>query len=80
MAVTPTQLRENLYKILDQVIETQVPVDILRKGHIVKLMVGPSKISRKLSTLKAHPEALCVDPDLFIETDWSINWQKGMDL
>jgi hypothetical protein len=67
MTVTPTQLRENLYKILDQVIETQQPIEILRKGQIVKLVAEQAGNHNKLSNLKAHPNFICTDPDTFVE-------------
>ena len=37
MPITPTQLRANLYKVLDQVIETQQPIAINRNGQIIKI-------------------------------------------
>lgn len=80
MSVTPTQLRENLYKLLDQVIETKKPLEILRKGQIVKLVFEQKKGSRKLDSLEAHPDAICSDPDDFVQMDWSSNWQEGHDL
>lgn len=45
MPLKPTQLRKNLYKLLDQVIETQNPIEINRNGHIVKLVVEQKKIT-----------------------------------
>lgn len=80
MTVTPTQLRENIYKILDQVIETQIPVEIVRKGKILKLAIEPKKELRKLANLKAHPGTLCADPESIVEMDWSSYWQGGPNL
>lgn len=80
MTVTPTQLRKNLYKILDQVIETQRPIEIIRKGKIVKLVFEQKKEPHKLANLEAHPSAICADPESFVQMDWSSSWQKGCDL
>lgn len=80
MTVTPTQLRENIYKILDQVIETQVPVEITRKGHVLKLVVEQKKRQSKLANLKPHPGTLCADPESFVQMDWSSHWQGGKEL
>lgn len=80
MTVTPTQLRANLYKLLDQVIATHKPIEILCKGQIVKLVIEPKKTRGKLSNIKAHPGTLCVDPDSIVHMDWSSQWQKGSDL
>ncbi|MCK4542739.1 MAG: hypothetical protein KAU17_10950 [Spirochaetales bacterium] len=38
MPISATKLRQDLYNILDQVIETGVPLEIARKGHIVKIV------------------------------------------
>ncbi len=33
MEVNPSELRQNIYNLLDQVIETGIPLEIKRKGH-----------------------------------------------
>lgn len=78
MAITPTQLRTNLYNILDQVIETNRPVEIHRKGKILKLVVD--RMPSKLSNLKSHPKTISVDPEDLVHVDWFSYWQKGNDL
>ena len=80
MPLKPTQLRKNLYKLLDQVIETQNPIEINRNGHIVKLVVEQKKNHCKLANIKAHPDAICADPDSFVHIDWSSHWEEGRDL
>ena len=74
MAISPTKLRENLYNLLDQVIETQKPLEIVRHGHLLKLMV--EKKSGKLAHLASHPEAMRGDPEAFVQIDWSEHWNK----
>lgn len=78
MTMTVTQLRSNLYKILDQVIETQKPIKIMRKGQMLKIMPEKKKPRSKLENLKPHPNVVCGDLDSFVHIDWSSNW-KGMD-
>jgi hypothetical protein len=80
MTVSPTHLRENLYNLLDQVLETQKPIEILRKGQIIKLSVEQKKGHKKLANLEAHPNALCDDPESYVQIDWSSHWQDGHDL
>lgn len=80
MTITPTQLRENIYKILDQVIETQNPIEILRKGQILKLIIEPKKSRGKLANLMAHPGTLSTDPESIVQMDWSSHWENGDDL
>jgi hypothetical protein len=47
--LTTTQLRANVYNILDNVIETGKPVKVSRKGYIIKITVEESK--SKISSL-----------------------------
>ena len=61
MTITPTQLRANLYKILDQVIETQQPIEILRNGQVLKLTIASQKSRRKMANLQAHPGTILGD-------------------
>jgi hypothetical protein len=37
MALTASKLRENIYKILDQILETGVPVEIERDGKLLRI-------------------------------------------
>jgi prevent-host-death family protein len=78
MSITPTQLRADLYNILDKVIETHQPVEITRKGHILKLVVEEK--SNKLDTLKPHPGTLQGDPESIVSMDWSSYWQGDKEL
>lgn len=79
MAMSATELRANLYKILDEVIATQEPVEIARNG--VLLMIVPKKKSRaKLKNLKSHPDVMCADPESFVHGDWSDYWKGEKDL
>jgi hypothetical protein len=80
MAITPTQLRANLYKVLDQVIETKQPIAINRNGQIIKLVLEPKKNHGKLANLTPHPNTLCVDPENIVQMDWSSHWQGDKNL
>ena len=37
--LTPTELRNNIYNVLDEVLATGIPVEIIRKGRILKIIV-----------------------------------------
>ncbi len=76
MAVNPSELRQNIYNLLDQVIETGVPLEIKRKGHTLKIV--PSKPVSKLSTLKSNPESIVGNPEDLVNTDWSENWKPDL--
>jgi len=46
--MTPSRLRENLYRILDQILETGEPVEILRKGKKLKIIPERSRSLERL--------------------------------
>ena len=73
MPITASKLRENVYRILDEVIETGVPVEIVRKGSIVKLV--PEKPVSKLDRLPKR-SVFVGDPDDIIGMDWSKEWTE----
>ena len=50
MPVKPSQLRENIYRILDQVLETGVAVEIERHGKLLRIV--PVEPRSKLDNLK----------------------------
>ena len=75
MRITASKLRENIYRILDEVIDTGMPVEIIRKGTVVKLV--PEKRISKLSRLKKRRGISFVgDPDDIIKMDWSKEWSE----
>jgi len=74
MPITASKLRENVYKILDEVIETGVPAEIVRKGVVLRIV--PNKPVSKLARLKKHPGAFVGDVEDIIGMDWSIYWSE----
>ncbi len=73
MEVNPSELRQNIYNLLDQVIETGIPLEIKRKGH--KLKIIRAKPVSKLANLKLNPECIVGDPEDLVSIDWSQNWK-----
>ena len=73
--IKPSQFREDIYNLLDQVIETGAPIEIKRKGKVLKVTLD--KRSSKLSNLKKR-DVLVTKPDYYVHLDWSKKWQyKG---
>ncbi len=72
MAVTASQLRTNIYRLLDEVLETGVPLEIQRNGRTLRIVADeqPSKLAR----LIPHPGYIVGDPDDLVDTDWSEHW------
>lgn len=72
MALKASTLRENIYNILDQILETGVPIEIERRGKILKII--PAEPKNKLDNLKARPYLLS-DPEELVHLDWSGEWR-----
>ena len=75
MAISSTRLRQNLYSILDQVIETGVPVEIERKGHALRIV--PEKSLSKWERLERR-HIVNGDSEDLVHIDWSKEW-RGRD-
>ena len=72
MALKASSLRENIYRILDQVLETGVPVEIERHGKLLRIVSEEPR--SKLDSLKARPYLLA-DPEDLVHLDWSGEWR-----
>ncbi len=73
MAITASGLRQNIYKLLDQVINTGTPLEINRKGN--KLKVITVRKNNKLKNLKRRDIIKC-NPEKLVHIDWSSEWKK----
>lgn len=70
--ITPSELRQNLYNLLDQVILTGEPIEIKRKDKVLKIIMEPSK--SKLDNLKKRDVLNCA-PDEIIHNNWEKEWK-----
>lgn len=73
MAHTASQLRQDVYRLLDEVLETGVPLEIERNGRLLRIV--PVDAPSKLSRIRGNPNALIGDPDDIVHMDWSENWR-----
>lgn len=73
MSMTASELRQNVYRIIDQVLETGVPVEIERAGRRVRLV--PEETPSKLARLMPHPGTIVGDPEDLVHVEWSSEWQ-----
>ena len=72
-ALTTTALRADLYRILDGVLETGIPVEIERNGR--RLRIVPAEERSRLSRLRPHPGAIVGDREELVHMDWSGEWR-----
>ena len=70
--VTPSQLRADIYRLIDQVLETGEPLEIERKGQRLRLV--PQEPGSKIDRLRPIRDLVIGDPDDLVETDWSAEW------
>ena len=73
MRITASKLRENIYQILDEAIATGKPVEVARKGTVLRIV--PEKRLSKLARLKKRT-GFVGDPDDIIGLDWSREWTE----
>lgn len=71
--ITASELRARIYNLLDQVLETGEPLEIERKGRILRIVAEeqPSKLGR----LVRRDHVIKGDPDSLIHVDWSAEWR-----
>jgi antitoxin (DNA-binding transcriptional repressor) of toxin-antitoxin stability system len=77
--VTPSHLRQNIYRLLDRVLATGEPLTINRKGSTVLLIPGQVP-SERLSAIRTNPSVITGDPEGLVSVDWSAAWDADREL
>lgn len=72
--VTPTELRMNIYNLLDEVLQTGLPIEI-KKGDRRLRIISVAKTD-KFQNLVARPDVIQGDPDSLI----LLNWEEEVNL
>lgn len=70
--LTASKLRSNIYRILDEALETGVPVEISRNGR--RLMIVPDSPTNKLDSLVPDPGFITGDPNDLDGVGWADEW------
>ncbi|RTZ83838.1 MAG: type II toxin-antitoxin system Phd/YefM family antitoxin [SAR324 cluster bacterium] len=78
MEITPSELRRNIYRYLDTVLEKGEPLEIVRKGRRLKIIADDEPEDR-FSRLVRRP-LVKGDPEDIVHMDWSEYWNAGKDL
>jgi len=73
MIVTLSELRANIYRLVDRIIESGEPLEIERSGRILRIVLDrpPTKLSRLIER-RGYIEG---DPDDLVHVDWSGEWK-----
>lgn len=72
--VTPTELRANIYKLLEEVLDSGIPLEI-NKGNR-RLRIVPVEQGQKLQNLIPRSEVIQGDPEDLV----TISWEKEVNL
>jgi len=70
--ISASKLRSNIYRILDGVLETGVPVEIERNGRLLRIIA--EEAPSRLAGLDCH-DYLVGDPEAIVQMDWSDEWR-----
>ena len=72
--ITITELRGNIYKLLDEILNTGIPIEINKGGR--KLRIMPVTKVNKLQNLVSRPNVIKGNPDDLVD----ISWESEMNL
>jgi hypothetical protein len=72
MPITASKLRANVYRLLDQVLETGQPLEIERNGKA--LVIAPKEEASIWERLPRREGYIVGDPADLIHIDWSSEW------
>lgn len=79
MRLTATELRSKLYQVLDQVAETGEPVEIVRRGRVIRIVaetLPPKTFS--IAQVREGTKAIVGDPGDLVGIDWSAEWDARL--
>ena len=66
--MTITELRGNIYKIFDEVLNSGISIEVQKGGKKLKIVPG-DKVD-KLKNLKKRPKIIKGDPDNLVNIHW----------
>lgn len=73
MAISASQLRQDVYRLLDQVLRTGVPLEVERKGQLLR--ITPADAGSRLERLPVVDDLVTGDPADLASVDWSASWR-----
>jgi hypothetical protein len=70
--LTASALRADVYRVLDEVLETGQPVQIDRRGK--RIVIAAAEPRSRLERLEPH-DVIVGDPEDLVHLDWSHEWK-----
>lgn len=75
MTLSPAELRDQFFCILDQVAETGEPVDVIVNGKKLRIVATDERTRTfAFDALTPHPESFSGNLDDVVQMDWSAEW------
>jgi len=74
MRVSASKLRANIYSILDDALKSGIPVEVMHKGRLLRII--PEKPKSKLSGLRKR-DCIVGDPEDLVHIDWHEYWTES---
>ncbi len=71
--VNASALRKDIYRLLDRVAETGIPLEIERKGRVLQIIA--LEPPDRLSALPRREDFLVCEPEELLGLDWSEEWK-----
>jgi hypothetical protein len=68
-----TNLRRDIYRILDQVLDTGCAVEVERNGKLIR--IAPADGVAPVDRLRPIPGLIVGDPGALEHIDWSAEWK-----
>ncbi len=77
MPTSLTELRSNIYKLIDDVLATGQPLEIERHGKT--LLISPCHPPSKFESLVDRKNVIEGDPEDLVHVDWTSEWSPGAE-
>lgn len=72
--ITVTELRGNIFKLLDEVLRTGIPIEVNKGGKTLRIV--PAEPSSKLQNLISRPDVINGNPEDIV----NITWEREVNL
>lgn len=72
MTVSASQLRQNIYRLIDHVLETGEPLEIARKGRTLRLVADEPR--SRFDIMRVNADLIVGDPEDLAELGWADSW------
>lgn len=70
-SITVTELRGNIYNLLEEILTTGVPLEVKKGGR--KLRIMPVEPVDKFANMTYRPDVINGDPEDLVHIEWEFN-------